>query len=74
MGSPNVQGTDNKALVEGGAFGETVGVNAASLAGFHGVSIAQGATIANATDAASAITQLNLVIAALKAKGMIASS
>lgn len=42
--------------------------------GFYGTTpVAQVATIANATDAASAITQLNLVIAALKTTGLIAS-
>lgn len=73
VGTPNVQGdTSNVSVLEGGAFGATVGVNAAALAGFHGVAIAQGSAIAHATDAASAITQLNLLIDAIKAKGITA--
>lgn len=72
MAAPNIEGTSNVDVVTGGQFGSTVGASPSEAAGFHGVSIVQGVAIAPATDAASAITQLNLVIAALVAKGMIA--
>lgn len=49
--------------------------NADGTVGFFGVTpTAQTAVIAAATDAASAITQLNLVIAALKDRGLVATA
>jgi len=47
--------------------------NDVGLAFFGGTPAAQPAAIANATDAASAITQLNLVLAALRTLGLIAT-
>lgn len=48
--------------------------NADGTVGFYGATpVAQGAAIANATDAASAITQLNLVLAQLRTLGLIAA-
>ena len=55
--------------------GTCVGRAAASKIGFYGHAPAvQPATIADATDAATAITKVNLVIAALVAVGLIAAS
>ncbi len=48
--------------------------NADGTVGFYGATpVVQGAAIADATDAASAITQLNLALAQLRALGLIAS-
>lgn len=71
-GLPNSQGDLNIKVLEGGAFTETVGVNAASLAGFHGKAVAQAAAIPNATDAATTQSGLNALLVALRAKGLIA--
>jgi hypothetical protein len=55
--------------------GTVLGQTAADKVSFHGATpSAQGVHIANATDAATAISQLNLVIAALEAKGLLATS
>jgi len=57
-----------------GSADATVNINGEAI-GFFGVTAAaQPATIADATDAASAITQLNLVIAALETLGLVASA
>jgi hypothetical protein len=72
-GSPNVQQRDIEAVLEGGYFGALVGIAPNSRVGFFGKDgTNQSNAIPNATDAASAITSLNLVIAALRQKGFIA--
>jgi len=62
-------------LTDGGAEGALIGQSATDLLGFYGLttSVAQPAAIADAADAAGAITQCNAVIAALEALGLIAS-
>jgi hypothetical protein len=55
--------------------GCSYGQDAADLISFHGVTpIAKGAHIVDATDAATAITGLNSLLAALEAKGLLATS
>ena len=62
-------------LHNGNSDGVNIGRDANDLLGFFGATpIDQEATIADATDAATAITQLNGVIAALEAYGLLASS
>ncbi|HRY07255.1 MAG TPA: hypothetical protein P5114_09050 [Hyphomicrobiaceae bacterium] len=62
-------------LHNGNSDGVNIGRDANDLLGFFGATpIDQEATIADATDAATAITQLNAVIAALEAYGLLASS
>jgi hypothetical protein len=46
---------------------------AGTIGAFGATPVAQPGAIANATDAASAITQLNLALAALRSLGLIAS-
>lgn len=43
------------------------------IEGLGNVTATKGAAVANATDAASAITQLNALLASLRAAGVIAS-
>ena len=71
-GTPNSQGDLNVKVLEGGAFGETVGLTPTSLAGFHGKMVAQAATIANPTDPATTQAAVISILTALKAKGIIA--
>ena len=55
--------------------GETWGITAADKISFLGATpVAQQAHIADATDAATAITKCNAVIAALETFGLLASS
>jgi len=59
----------------GGPDGIMVGPSATEKVGFYGTTpVDQPATIADATDAATAITKCNAVIAALKELGLIASA
>ncbi len=54
--------------------GTCLGQNAADKIGFYGVTcVVQPAGIADATDAATAITKCNAVIAALESLGLIAT-
>jgi len=54
--------------------GTSFGQAAADKISFHGVTtVVQQSAIADATDAATAITQLNLVIAALETYGLLAT-
>ena len=62
-------------LHNGNSDGVNIGRDANDLLGFFGATpIDQESTIADAIDAATAITQLNAVIAALEAYGLLASS
>ena len=62
-------------LSDGDDTGTILGQSVTDLVGFFGTTpVVQQATIADATDAATAITQLNDVIAALAAYGLLASS
>lgn len=64
-----------KQLSDGSDDGTLVGQNASDKVGFHGVTtVVQQDHIADATDAATAITQLNAVIAVLEAYGLTATS
>lgn len=61
-------------LSNGDTDGTVLGQSATDLVGFHGATpVARAAAIANATDAATVITQLNALLAALRTKGLIAS-
>ncbi len=60
---------------KGGPDGILIGPSATDKVGFFGATaVDQPATIADATDAATAITKCNAVIAALKELGLIASA
>lgn len=60
---------------KGGVDGILIGPSATDKVGFFGATaVDQPATIADATDAATAITKCNAVIAALKELGLIASA
>lgn len=62
-------------LSDGDDTGQILGQSATDKVGFFGTTPAvQQATVADATDAATAITQLNAVIAALETYGLLASS
>lgn len=62
-------------LSDGNPAGLKIGQSATDLIGFYGVTpVDQPATIADATDAATAITKVNAVIAALEELGLIASA
>lgn len=62
-------------LSDGNDAGTILGQSASDKVGFFGTTpIVQEAAIADATDAATAITQVNAVIAALEAYGLLASS
>lgn len=64
-----------KHLSDGNPEGTTLGQDASDLVGFHGIAIAQGATIATtASTLVSLRAKFNLLLAAIKAKGIIASS
>ena len=72
MGATIFQAIAVKELISGNS---KIGKDASSTIGFHGATaIVQNAHIADATAAASAITQINAVILALEAKGLLASS
>jgi hypothetical protein len=63
-----------KHLSDKGPDGTLLGQSATDLVGFYGKTpIAQPAAIADATDAATAITKCNLVITALESLGLIAT-
>lgn len=62
-------------LGDGNVDGVSLGAAATEKISFYGVTpVVQPATIADATDAATAITKCNAVIAALKTTGLIASA
>lgn len=62
-------------LHNGNSDGVQLGRDANDLTGFFGATpIDQEAHIADATDAATAITRVNAVIAALEAYGLLATS
>ena len=62
-------------LHDGNPEGLSIGRDADDKVGFYGATpVDQPATIADATDAATAITQANAVIAALVELGLIASA
>lgn len=62
-----------KQMSDGSSDGLKVGQSATDLVGFYGKTPAvQPASIADATDAATAITKCNAVIAALRSVGLIA--
>ena len=64
-----------KELSDKGPSGTRLGQSATDKIGFFGATPAvQPATIADATDAATAITRVNAVIAALETLGLTASS
>lgn len=64
-----------KQLSDGNGEGTKLGQSATDLVGFYGVTpVDQPAVVADATDAATAISQLNLVIAALQEIGLMATS
>lgn len=61
-----------KQMSDGSSDGLKVGQSATDLVGFYGVTpVVRPASIADATDAATAITKCNLVIAALRTLGLI---
>lgn len=60
-------------LSDGNPEGTILGQDTADLVGFYGVSpVDQPATVADATDAATAITTVNAVIDRLQELGLIA--
>jgi hypothetical protein len=62
-----------KELSNGGSDGTRLGQNATDLVGFYGATpVDQPATVADATDAATAITTVNAVIDRLQELGLIA--
>jgi hypothetical protein len=62
-----------KELSNGGPDGTRLGQNATDLVGFYGATpVDQPATVADATDAATAITTVNAVIDRLQELGLIA--
>lgn len=62
-------------LDSGNADGTVLGQSATELIGFYGATpVNQPATVADATDAATAITTVNLVIDRLVELGLIAAS
>ena len=65
-----------KELSDGGPDGTRLGQSSTDKIGFYGLAtpIARPATVADATDAATAITTVNTVIDRLQALGLIASS
>ena len=62
-----------KELSNGGPDGTRLGQNATDLVGFYGATpVDRPATVADATDAATAITTVNAVIDRLQELGLIA--
>lgn len=62
-------------LSDGNDAGQILGQSATDKIGFYGATpIVQPSNIADATDAATAISQLNLVITALENLGLLAAS
>lgn len=67
-------GTYVKHNSDGGPDGTKLGQSATDKVGFYGATpVVQPAGIADATDAATAITKCNAVIAALETLGLIAT-
>ena len=65
----------SRQLSDGNDDGTVIGQSASDKVGFHGATpVVQQSTIADATDAATAITRVNAVIAVLEAYGLTASS
>lgn len=74
QGGKSIKFTDGNILT-GGGNGLNIATEIGQKVGFHGISpVVQNAHIPDATDAATAITQLNTVILALEEKGFLASS
>ena len=77
----NIRWTSNEAIIdtEAGSGGGTLrgiklGSAATSLLGFYGATpVVRPAAVADATDAASAISQLNAVLTRLRTLGLIAT-
>ena len=64
-----------KELSDGNTDGTRLGQSSTDLVGFYGATpVDRPATIADATDAATAITKVNAVIAALEELGLLASA
>jgi len=64
-----------KELSDGGPSGTRLGQSSTDLISFYGATpVVRPANIVDATDAATAITKLNAVIAALETLGLVASS
>ena len=64
-----------KELSDGGTDGSRLGQDASDLVGFYGATpVDQPALVADATDAATAISQLNLVIDLLQEVGLMATA
>lgn len=62
-------------LSDGNDAGTILGQSSTDKIGFYGATpVVRPATIADATDAATAITKVNAVIAALETLGLVASS
>lgn len=62
-------------LDDGNDAGTVLGQDSSALVGFYGTTpVNQPATVADATDAATAITSCNSVIAALVEVGLLASA
>jgi hypothetical protein len=54
--------------------GAVVGASASEKAGMHGTAAVQTAHIADATDAATAITRINAILVSLETHGITATS
>jgi hypothetical protein len=64
-----------KQLSDGGPDGTRLGQSSTDKVGFYGATpVARIANVVDATDAATAITKLNQVIAGLESLGLFASS
>ncbi len=64
-----------KQLSDGNPAGTTLGQSATDLVSFYGATpVDQPANVVDATDAATAISKLNAVIAALEELGLLASA
>jgi len=64
-----------KQLADGNPAGTTLGQSATDLVSFYGATpVDQPANVVDATDAATAISKLNAVIAALEELGLLASA
>jgi hypothetical protein len=66
---------DYEQVTYNGPTGAQVGQSATEKVGFFGATpVVQGAAVVDATDAATAITSLNLVITRLETLGLIAAN
>ena len=61
-------------ISDGNDDGQVLGQSATDKVGFHGATpVVRGTAIADATDAATALSRVNLVIAQLRLNGLIAT-